>query len=97
MIIKAIVEDDSKGLTDQSGVAFVEKLKEDSNADIYPATVQEFNEFLTRGKITALRTLVRTVFSCPKTLAHSFKLDITEEADCILNHDWDGLVREVQK
>ena len=33
------------------------------------------------------------MFSCPKTLAHSFKLDVAEEADCITNHDWDGLVR----
>ena len=34
--------------------------------DIYPADVSEFTDYLRRGKITGLRTLVRSVFSCPK-------------------------------
>ena len=33
------------------------------------------------------------MFSCPKTLAYSFKLDVADDDDCIANHDWDGLIR----
>jgi hypothetical protein len=81
-----------EGITDATGVELVNMLKEDFGTDIFPATIFEFTDYLKRGKITALRTLVRTVFSCPKTLAHSFKLDVGDDSVEMDNHDWDGKV-----
>ena len=52
----AMIDDKGEeGIVDHTGVAFVNMLKEDSSADIYPATTYEFSDYLKRGKITALR------------------------------------------
>jgi hypothetical protein len=82
-------------LTDPLGANIVEMMKTQESSDTYPATIFEFYDYFKRKKLTSLRTLVRTVFSCPKTLALSFRLDDNEENDVtdINSHDWDGLLR----
>jgi hypothetical protein len=65
-------EDDAAGvgLVDNVAVELVSRLnivkESQTTDDIYPADVSEFTDYLRRGKITGLRTLVRSVFSCPK-------------------------------
>ena len=62
------------GLLDKGAIELVARLSslkcaetEDKiTEDIYPSDVSEFTDYLKRNKITALRTLVRSVFSCPK-------------------------------
>ena len=85
----------SEALTDPLGANIVEMMKTQESSDTYPATIFEFYDYYKRKKLTSLRTLVRTVFSCPKTLALSFRLDDNEDNDVtdINSHDWDGLLR----
>ena len=85
----------SEALTDPLGANIVEMMKTQESSDTYPATIFEFYDYLRRNKLTSLRTLVRTVFSCPKTLAMSFRLEESEETDItdINSHDWGGLLR----
>ena len=85
----------SEALTDPLGANIVEMMKVQESNDTYPATIFEFYDYLRRNKLTSLRTLVRTVFSCPKTLAMSFRLEESEETDItdINSHDWGGLLR----
>jgi len=64
----------SPGLVDKDAIELVSKLNSLKTAEsenqisegIYPSDVSEFTDYLKRNKITALRTLVRSVFSCPK-------------------------------
>ena len=57
-------------LVDKAAVELVSKLniiKEGQmSSDIFPADVNEFTDYLKRNRITGFRTLVRSVFSCPK-------------------------------
>ena len=57
-------------LVDNAAVELVSKLniiKEGQmSSDIFPADVNEFTDYLKRNRITGFRTLVRSVFSCPK-------------------------------